>query len=126
MSPVRMEKIETAVRVVLQLSEAFNRHDTPAMQQFLNGDPLLEPLFSPPDGETIQGKATIARYWQAFFDRSPLAHLEVEDVFGYGFRCVLLWRYTWVDAADAPNSLRGVTVFKLKDGLITHISIYRK
>ncbi len=33
MSPTRMAKIESAIRIVLQFNEAFNRHDVAAMMQ---------------------------------------------------------------------------------------------
>jgi hypothetical protein len=36
MSPIRMSKLEAAMRVVLAFNEAFNRHDVPGMMQLMS------------------------------------------------------------------------------------------
>ncbi len=33
MSPARMSRLETSIRVVIEFNEAFNRHDIKAMMQ---------------------------------------------------------------------------------------------
>ena len=50
MSPVRMSKMETAMRVVLEFNEAFNRHDVPGMMKLITEDCIFENTNPAPDG----------------------------------------------------------------------------
>ena len=45
MSPIRMSKLESAVRVVLEFNEAFNRHDVAGMMQLMSDDCVFEETF---------------------------------------------------------------------------------
>ena len=56
MSPVRMSKVESGVRVVLAFSEAFNRHDVTAMVELVTDDCVLEQAAPAPDGANHTGK----------------------------------------------------------------------
>ncbi len=58
--------------------------------------------------------------------QSPQAHIEIEEIFGLSFRCIMRWRYEWVDAVGQKNHVRGVDIFKLKDGLINEKLSYVK
>jgi hypothetical protein len=71
-----------------------------------------------PDGTVFVGKEAVTPFWQAFFREAPPAHIEVEEIYGLGVRGSMRWRYEWIDAAGQPGHVRGVDVFKLKDGLI--------
>jgi ketosteroid isomerase-like protein len=126
MSPIRMSKIESGVRMVLEFNEAFNRHDIAWMMQLMSDDCVFENTEPSPDGSLYTGKEAIARFWQDFFLASPQAHIEVEEIFGLGLRCVVRWRYDWVDAAGKKGHVRGVDLFKLKDGLICEKLSYVK
>jgi predicted SnoaL-like aldol condensation-catalyzing enzyme len=126
MSPVRMSRIESSTRIVLAFNEAFNRHDIPGMMQFMSDDCVFENTFPAPDGEVISGKEAVTRFWQDFFRESPQAHIEIEEIFGLGLRCIMRWKYTWVDAAGEKGHVRGVDIFRLKDGLISEKLSYVK
>jgi hypothetical protein len=43
-----------------------------------------------------------------------------------GLRCVMLWRYDWIDAAGEKGHVRGVDIFLVKNGLITEKRSYVK
>ena len=126
MSPVRMSRIESSTRIVLAFNEALNRHDIPGMMQFMSDDCVFENTFPAPDGEVISGKEAVTRFWQDFFRESPQAHIEIEEIFGLGLRCIMRWKYTWVDAAGEKGHVRGVDIFRLKDGLISEKLSYVK
>ena len=126
MSPIRMSKLESAVRVVLDFNEAFNRHDVAEMMNLLSDDCVFEETFPAPDGAVISGKEAISELLQNFIHESPNAHIEVEEIFGMGFRCVMRWRYDWVDNEGKQGHVRGVDIFKLKDGLICEKLSYVK
>ncbi|WKZ37135.1 MAG: nuclear transport factor 2 family protein [Anaerolineales bacterium] len=121
MSPARMSKMESAIRTVLEFNEAFNRHDVAGMMQLMSGDCLFENTDPAPDGTVYSGKEAVGRFWQDFFRGSPHARIEIEEIFGFGNRCIMRWRYTWVD-----GHVRGVDVFKVEAGLICEKLSYVK
>jgi len=118
MSPTRLSRLESAVRIVLEFNEAFNRHDVAGMMQLMSEDCVFESTNPPPDGAVYSGKDAVTQFWQDFFRESPQAHIEIEEIFGLGLRCVMRWRCDWVDAAEKKGYVRGVDIFQLKDGLI--------
>ena len=127
MSPIRMSKIENALRVVLEFNDAFNRHDVTGMMQLMTDDCGFENTEPAPDGTRYAGKAAVLQFWQNFFRESPHAHIEVEEAFGLGNnRCVMRWRYEWVDAAGKQGHVRGVDIFQVRDGLISEKLSYVK
>ena len=126
MSPTRMSKIESATRVVLAFNEAFNRHDVAGMMELMSDDCVVENSSPPPDGAVYSGKEAVTQFWQEFFRESPQAYIEIEEVFGLGLRCVMRWRYKWVDETGNKGHVRGVDIFRLKDGLISEKLSYVK
>ena len=126
MSPIRMSKLESGMRVVLEFNEAFNRHDVAGMMQLLSDDCIFEETFPAPDGTVISGKNAIGELLQNFIRESSNAHIEIEEIFGLGFRCIMRWKYDWVDTSGKQGHVRGVDIFKLKDGLICEKLSYVK
>ena len=126
MSPTRLSKLESSLRTVLAFNEAFNRHDVPRMMQLMSEDCVFENTAPAPDGTVYTGKETVTQFWQDFFRQSPQAHIEIEEVFGLGLRCIMRWRYEWIDAAGEKGHVRGVDVFRVQDGLIQEKLSYVK
>ena len=126
MSPIRMEKLESAMRAVLDFNAAFNRHDVAGMMRLMSEDCVFENTAPAPDGTVYAGKEAVTRFWEDFFRQSPGAQIEVEEVFGYGERCILRWRYTWEDAAGGQGHVRGVDIFRVTHGLIREKLSYVK
>jgi predicted SnoaL-like aldol condensation-catalyzing enzyme len=121
MSPARMSKIEAGIRTVIQFNEALSRHDVAGMMQLMTDDCLFENTDPAPDGSVYQGKEEVTRFWQDFFRDSPNAHIEIEEIFSAGLRCVMRWRYEW-----GAGHVRGVDIYRLKDGLICEKLSYVK
>ena len=67
MNPIRMSKIESGIRVVLEFNEAFNRHDVTGMMQLMSDDCLFENTNPAPDGTVYKGKEAVTQFWQDFF-----------------------------------------------------------
>ena len=118
MSPIRMSRLESAMRVVLEFQEAFNRHDVAGMMQLVSDDCVFENTDPAPDGAVYSGKEVAAQFWQDFFRESPHAHIEIEDIFGLGMRCVMRWRYEWIDASGNKGHVRGVDIFLVKENIV--------
>jgi predicted SnoaL-like aldol condensation-catalyzing enzyme len=126
MSPTRMSRVESAVRIVMEFNDAFNRHDVASMMALMSDDCRFENTSPAPDGTIYSGREAVTQFWREFFDQSPQAHIDIEDIFGLGQRCIMHWRYEWVDAAGQPGHVRGVDIFKVEDGLITEKLSYVK
>ncbi len=118
MTPIRMTRFETAIRIVLEFNEAFNRHDVAGMMRLMSDDCVFENTDPAPDGTVYSGKEAVTKFWQDFFRESIHAHIEIEEIFGLGMRCVMRWKYNWMDATGKKGHVRGVDIFKVQDGLI--------
>ena len=94
--------------------------------QLLSDECLFEETTPTPDGTPYKGKEAITKFWQDFYRHSPDAHIEIEEVFGMGMRCIMRWRYEWVESAGEKRHVRGVDIFKVKDGLINEKLSYVK
>ena len=126
MSPIRMSRLESAIRLVLDFNEAFNRHDVAGMMQLLSDDCVIENAHPAPDGTVYAGKEAISQFWQDFFRTSPQAHLKIEEIFGLGERCVMRWRHEGGDAAGNKGQVRGVDIFRVRNGSIREKLSYIK
>ena len=108
-----MSKVESGMRAVIAFNEAFNRHDVDRMMNLMADDCIFENTYPAPDGTRYSGTDAVTEFWKAFFEGSPNAHIDIEDIFGAGNHCVMRWRYTWGD-----GHVRGVDIFKVEEGLI--------
>jgi limonene-1,2-epoxide hydrolase len=123
---MKMAKAESAIRLVIAFNDAFNQHDVPGMMQLMSDDCIFENTSPAPDGTVYTGKAAVTQFWQTFFRESPQAHIEIEEIGGLGMRCVMRWRYSWVDTAGEKGHVRGVDIFLVKNGLICEKLSYVK
>ena len=123
---MKMSRIESGIRLVLKFNETFNRHDVAGMMRLISDDCIIDNHAPAPDGAVYKGKEAIAQFWRTFFHESPQAHFEIEDIWGLGRRCVMRWRYEWVDAAGQERYIRGVDVFQVKNDLICEKLSYVK
>jgi predicted SnoaL-like aldol condensation-catalyzing enzyme len=121
MSPIRMKKIESPMRIVLQFHNALNRHDVAGMMQLMSENCVFENTAPAPDGTRYTGKEAVSRFWQDFFHESPRARIDIEEIFGMDNHCIMRWKYTW-----GEGHVRGVDVFKVEDDLITEKLSYVK
>jgi len=126
MSPARMSKLESATRIVLEFNEAFNRHDVAGMMKLMSDECIFENTYPAPDGTRYSRKEVVTQFWQDFFNESPQAHIEIEEVFGLGERCVMRWRYSWVDVEGKQGHVRGVDIFRVREGSILEKLSYVK
>lgn len=112
----------TAVR---KFNEAFNDHDVEGIMETMTDDCVFESTAPAPDGLRLEGKAAVKEYWIAFFDRSPDARFETEEIFADEHRCVVRWIYRKTKNG-APWHLRGIDLFRIRDGKIAEKLSYVK
>jgi ketosteroid isomerase-like protein len=71
------------------------------------------------------GRAAVRGFWEAFFQRSPEARFETEELVAWGDRCVVRWVYHWV-RDGRPGHVRGIDLFRVRDGRIAEKLSYVK
>jgi ketosteroid isomerase-like protein len=118
--------MESAMRTVLEFNQAFNRHDVDGMMALMSEDCVFENTHPAPDGTVYTGKEDVTQFWQDFFRESSQAHIVIEEVFGLGERCIMRWRYDWVDAEGEKGHVRGADIFLVRDGFIREKLSYAK
>jgi len=110
----------TTVAAVARFGEAFDRHDVDAVMAAMTEDCVFENT-APPDGMRHEGQDAVRAAWTEFFRESADAAFETEEQFVCGDRAVVRWRYTW-----ANGHVRGVDVFRVRDGLVAEKVSYVK
>ena len=110
---------------VERFNSAFNRHDVDAVMAAMTADCVFENTSPYPDGTRFTGQAEVREFWVRFFQNSPTAQFEAEDLFAAGDRCTVRWIYHKTKDGQ-PWHLRGVAVFRVRDGRIAEKLSYVK
>jgi ketosteroid isomerase-like protein len=108
---------------VHRFNEAFNRHDVDLVMAAMTADCVFENTRPVPDGERLEGQERVRAFWKDFFERSPHARFETEEVFASGDRCVVRWVYHWVRDGKQGH-VRGDDVFRVRDGRVAEKLAY--
>jgi ketosteroid isomerase-like protein len=122
------DAVTTATLATVQrFNDATNRHDVDAMMALMTDDVIFENTVPPPDGERRVGQAAVRAAWEELFRASPRAVFETEELFAAGDRCVVRWLYRWApDEAGKPGHVRGVDIFRVRDGKVAEKLSYVK
>ena len=112
--------------VVRRFNEALNNRDLEGMMALLTVDSVFENTYPPPDGARYVGQAAVRSFWEDFFKGASHIHLETEEIFALGDRCVMRWVYHWDNAAGQSGHIRGVDIYRLSGGLIAEKLSYVK
>ena len=111
--------------VVERFNDAINRHDVTAIMSSMTEDCVFENTRPSPDGTRITGQAAVRTFWEEFFIRSPHAHFETEEIIAADDRCIVRWTYSWM-RDGTPGHVRGVDVFRVRDGKVAEKLSYVK
>jgi ketosteroid isomerase-like protein len=111
--------------VVEHFNEVFARHDADALGALLTDDTVFEDTSPAPDGRRIEGKSAVVEFWRGWFTRNPDAAFDAEDTIVASDRVVVLWTYRKMRNGQ-PWHLRGVDVFKVRDGKVAAKLAYVK
>ncbi len=114
-----------ASAVVRRFNEACNAHDVDAIMDLMTEDCVFENTRPAPDGTRFEGQAAVRGFWEQFFRNSPQARFDVGDMFAAGDRCLVCWTYYWVKESG-PGHVRGVDVFRVRDGKVAEKLSYVK
>jgi ketosteroid isomerase-like protein len=116
---------EQTRQIVDRMNEALNEHNVDKLLSLLTDDVVFENTGPAPDGERYVGKADVRKFFESFFRDSPNAFFESEDRFSSDDRCLDRWHYTWDPNGD-PGSVRGASVYRIRDAKISEVFAYVK
>ena len=102
----------TTIGIVQRYNESFNQGDVDGVMAAMTGDCVVETPIPPPDGSRFQATSNI--------------EFATEDMFASGDRCLVQWLFTWVGQDGQPGRVRGVDLFKLRDGKVAEKLVYKK
>jgi ketosteroid isomerase-like protein len=114
------------IAAINHFNEVFNKHDVDAIMDAMTDDVVFENTYPPPDGERFEGSAAVRAFWERLFRASPRAHFETEDMFAGGDKCTVRWLYTWSNEDGSSGRVRGVDVFRVRDGKVAEKLSYVK
>jgi ketosteroid isomerase-like protein len=109
--------------VIRRFNEAFNRHDVDGVMALMTADCVFENTLPAPDGQRLEGAGPVRAFWRTFFQSTPGARFEAEEVFAAGDRGVVRWVFHW---DDRGGHVRGVDVIRVRDGKVAEKLAYVK
>ena len=126
MSPIKMSKVESSLRLVLAFYQTINHRDLNSILEFLSEDCRIEHSSPAPAGKISIGKAAATTYWQNFLENYSDGEIEMEEIFGSGERCVARWGLSWTGLTGKREQIRGVDIYRVRNGRIHEILSYVK
>lgn len=109
--------------VVARFNQAFEQHDASLLEGLIAEDCVMESIEPAPDGTRVVGRAANLTFWRNLANNRDGA-FAVEDVVVFGDRANVRWRYRF--GPGLTQSVRGVTLMRLRDGLIVEAFGYAK
>lgn len=126
MSPIKMQRLESGIRLVAELIESINSHKLETVLKLFDDDCELDPFFASSPGDKLAGKEPVRRYFDVLFKEKKDLHFSTEEILGFGHRCVVRWACTWRDETGTERSLRGMDIIREKNDRISEILSYCK
>lgn len=115
---------EEKTRAVMeQFGDAFRKHDPSLLETILAEDCVLENTGPAPDGSRHVGRAQCLEFWSNIA-RNEQLNFDTEDMWVAGERAVRRWRLRW--GPGERDTVRGVNIMRLRDGLIVEAFGYLK
>jgi ketosteroid isomerase-like protein len=113
----------TTADVIDRFSRAFVSHDPSALAHLIGEDCVMEAIQPAPDGARYEGREACLAFWRALAE-DRTTQFEPEEVTIAGERATIRWRYRF---GDGPaDSVRGVNLMRVRDGLIVEALGYSK
>lgn len=109
--------------VIGRFNEAFQRHDPALLEGLIGEDCVIENTQPAPNGSRHVGREACLALWQGLAT-SPGTQFDLEEVFVAGERAIIRWRFRWGEGET--NSVRGVNLMRVRDGLIVEAMGYVK
>ena len=120
-----MSTTEETRAVIEQFNEVFNTHDVDAIMALMTDDVHFDNTTAP-DGEAFRGQEEVRGFWERFFESTPGAWFDSEIAFTVDDRCAVVWKFTFDKAKPDGGHVRGVDLFRVRDGKVAEKFSYVK
>lgn len=109
--------------VLRRFNQVFLSHDPTALTALVAPHCVIENTVPAPDGSRHEGRDACVALWTGIA-ANPGTWFEIEDVVVIGERGIIRWRYRWGEGE--ADSVRGVNLMRVEDGLIVEALGYVK
>ena len=109
--------------VIRRFNRAFVDHNPTLLNDLVGDTCLMEAIQPAPEGARYQGRKACLEFWQ-LLAQDQTTQFEPEDVIMAGDRATIRWRYRY--GAGPLDYVRGVTLMRVQDGVITEALGYSK
>jgi ketosteroid isomerase-like protein len=116
---------DATLAAVGRFNAAVNRQDLAALSDEMAEDIVFENTNPQPDGMRYEGKEAVRAFWAKWFAANPGATFEAEETIVAGDRCIVRWVYRKMREGK-PWHLRGIDVFRVRDGRVAEKLSYVK
>jgi len=113
----------TTDEVMRRFNDVFQLHDPTALNELVAEDCVIENTQPAPNGSRHVGRDACIALWTGIAT-APGTHFDLENVIVTGDRATILWRFCWGEGE--ANSVRGVNLMQVCDGLIVEAKGYVK
>ena len=113
----------TTDEVMRRFNDVFQLHDPTALNELVAEDCVIENTQPAPNGSRHVGRDACIALWTGIAT-APGTHFDLENVIVTGERAIILWRFCWGEGE--ANSVRGVNLMQVRDGLIVEAKGYVK
>jgi len=113
----------TTDEVMRRFNDVFQLHDPAALNELVAEDCVIENTQPAPNGSRHVGRDACVALWTGIAT-APGTHFDLENVIVAGERAIILWRFWWGEGE--ANSVRGVNLMRVRDGLIVEAKGYVK
>jgi len=120
------DRTASTLEAIKRFDAAFNRHDVDAVMAAMTDDCVFESTYPPPDGQRFEGQEAVRAAWEDLFRSSPDATFETEELFVVDDRCTARWIYRYTGVDGTTHHIRGVDVFRVRDGKVAEKLSYVK
>ena len=107
--------MKSTAEVIRRFNDAFQRHDASALEPLIAQDCVLENTQPAPNGARYVGREACTAFWRNVAT-TPGTHFVLEETIVLQDRAIILWRFCWGEGEQ--NSVRGVNLMRVRDGLI--------
>ena len=115
------EQSRTTADIMQRFNDVFQRHDPSGLAALVAEDCVIENTMPAPDGARYVGRDACVALWSGIAT-APGTRFDLEETFVAGERATIRWRYWWGEG----NSVRGVNLMRVRDGLIVEAMGYVK
>jgi len=115
------EHSRQTAEIMQRFNDVFQLHDPSALPGLVAERCVIENTVPAPDGARYDGREACVQLWSAIATQ-PGTRFDLEETFVAGERATIRWRYWPADG----NSIRGVNLMRVEDGLIVEAMGYVK